>query len=259
LIQPHLNLSPLGTTTAQANRSKRIAWLSRLVFASTSIRIPTPKSAFAPPKSRLPPSGLEPTPHRSQKDAEMKDKFEDSQLILTYLINETVRGNKDAERQLVLIATPYIMRIARQLMKHEQNAEDLTQDVLMKIMRNIGRLDSPAAFYKWVHRITFNMGLNMLRKGKRNGKNSSEYDDQVLGNEIDPAESFYSKETAEVVQQCLEALPEKTRNLIQLRYFEGLKEKELAEVLDVPQGTVKSRLHKANKVVREILESVLAV
>jgi RNA polymerase sigma-70 factor (ECF subfamily) len=188
----------------------------------------------------------------------MKDNFEDSQLILTYLINETVRGNKDAERQLVLIATPYIMRLARRLMKQEQDAEDLTQDVLMKIMRNIGRLESPLAFHKWIHRITINMGYNMLRKGKRRGKNSLEFEDQILGDEIDPAEAFYNHETAEIVRQCLEALPEKTRNLLHLRYFEGLKEKELAEILEVPQGTVKSRLHKANKVVRDILEAALA-
>jgi len=189
----------------------------------------------------------------------MKDNFEDSQLILTYLINETVRGNKDAERQLMLIATPYIMRLARQLMKREHDAEDLAQDVLFKLFRSLEQLEAPAAFYSWLRRITFNLGYNKLRKGKRRGELSLEFDDQVLDDEIDASDILSANETAEIVRQCLETLPEKTRNLLHLRYFEGLKEKELAEILDVPQGTVKSRLHKANKVVRDILEAALAV
>ena len=133
---------------------------------------------------------------------------------------------------------------------------------------SVGKGDS--SFYTWLYRITTNTCIDVLRRRGVNSSDSVEYDDTVemdlaeanlglLGSQIDssPSRSVLRRELGEKLEEALAQLPEKHRAILLLRELEGMSYEDLSRTLDIPKGTVMSRLFHARAKVQRLLASYL--
>ncbi|MBN1880075.1 sigma-70 family RNA polymerase sigma factor [bacterium] len=142
-------------------------------------------------------------------------------------------------------------------------AEDLTQEVFVRIYINAGRYHPGSRFAPWVYRIASNLAINELRRRKRwrfvtIDSNQSEDDRNVISDlkdedSVDPEQLVSQMESSKEVSNALEKVPLKYRAPLILRELEGYDYEEIAQILDIPRGTVKSRLNRG----RSLLETVL--
>ncbi len=142
-------------------------------------------------------------------------------------------------------------------------AEDLTQEVFVRIYVNAGRYYPGSRFAPWLYRIASNLAINELRRRKRwryvtITSHPSEEDRNVITDikdesTIDPEQSVSQREASEEISKAFEKIPEKYRIPLILRELEGYDYAEIAQILDIPRGTVKSRLNRG----RSLLETIL--
>ena len=123
----------------------------------------------------------------------------------------------------------------------------------MAVTRGIHRLDDPGAFRCWAYTIVTRTATDRLRRLGREEASTSDALDQLP---IDDAEHTEREQAVGQLRAALDRLPGDERGLLSLRYLEGFELWELARILDVPQGTVKSRLHHARNHMKEILERI---
>ena len=133
-------------------------------------------------------------------------------------------------------------------------ADDLYQDTWLKVVENISKYDRTRPFEPWLTRICVNTFRNTLRRFARspiwNGFSSSEEKDAVFNAIPAPTPDDYS-----TLHETIKRLPEKLKMTIILFYFQGMDINSTAQVLSIPAGTVKSRLNKAKKMLRELLKN----
>lgn len=138
------------------------------------------------------------------------------------------------------------------LCKNRQNADDLYQDTWLKAMENIDKYRSEMPFEPWLTRICVNLYRNGLRRLTHSPffENfiSSEDKEQLINSVAEKPPDDYSD-----IHRAVDRLPEKLRLVIILFYFEDMEIKKVAEVLHIPEGTVKSRLNKARQKLKEEL------
>lgn len=142
-------------------------------------------------------------------------------------------------------------------------AEDLTQEVFIKVFRHAARYRQTAKFTTYLYRIAKNTWLDWLRKRKRRGVMVSlDQDDgdgynlyrRIAGRSKDPLDALLSSETGQQVHAAITGLSEEHRLVFVLAEVQGMAYAEIAETLDIPEGTVKSRMHNAVHKLRERLK-----
>jgi len=142
------------------------------------------------------------------------------------------------------------------------DAADLTQEAFIKVMEAIGSFGHRSGFYTWLFRIAVNLTLSHRRKSGRrrtlsmhsDGSDNATAPEQWLESADDtPDKAAEDAERHELVAEALETLDEEHRTVIVLRDLQSLDYREIAEILDVPTGTIKSRLHRARLALREKL------
>jgi len=153
------------------------------------------------------------------------------------------------------------------------DAEDLTQEAFVKALMSIGRFDGRSRFYTWLFRIAVNLTISALRKkkrrptqsldaggSKRDGEDSGpRLVDGLASNEDRPEERVMDRETQGIVLEALGSLEEEYRCVITLRDLESFSYEEIADILEVPTGTIKSRLHRARLALRRKLGPILDI
>jgi len=152
------------------------------------------------------------------------------------------------------------------VLRDEESARDVVQDAFLKVYRSLDRFEGRSSFYTWLYRVVMNLCLDHKRRDR--SPQNVEWEDATAGgvdpgapdaaNELyqereTPAGSLERAQLREVVARAIEQLPEDARQTLVLREIEGLSYAEIATCLDVPKGTVMSRLHHARRKVREIL------
>ena len=147
------------------------------------------------------------------------------------------------------------------MLGNRQDAEDVTQETFITAFRKLDKFERRSSFYTWLHRIAFNAAIDLQRRKKRTKNQfvSSEMIDtaEPTGqNTASPASIVMAKETVSQVQLALSRLDEERRNIIVLRDLQGIDYAEIASMLDIPVGTVRSRLHRARIELREILNAM---
>ena len=168
------------------------------------------------------------------------------------------RGLQQRFREQVLVELPVLLRVARRMTRDAADAEDLVQDTLVRAYRSFDRFDGryPRA---WLLTILRNTQSNQLRK-----RHPDLMDDEVAGRLPDRgpggrvdgvAEAAFHDDLDPVVRSALAGLSAKHRAVVALVDIDGLTYKEAAEMLEVPVGTVMSRLHRARAKVRTHLEA----
>lgn len=161
-----------------------------------------------------------------------------------FLVLETQRGSSEAFDRLVRQVQPSLLAHARRLSGPEV-ALDVTQDAWLAIARGIRRLDDPARFRGWALRIVSRScadALSSSRRRREREEAAAEERRRDGGEECDD------------LSELLVILPPDERAVLSLYYLERFSVKEIAEVLEIPKGTVKSRLYRARESCREILQ-----
>ena len=183
-----------------------------------------------------------------------------------------LRANDDAAYdELVRTYSASIFHVAYRMLGDTAEASDAVQEIFLKVFRNIGGFKGEAALKTWIFRIAFSEILNRLRWWKRRYRFATvSLDDQPNGNGTGPAhtvaslsptpeEVLQSKEQETAIQQALGKLSSEHRSIVVLRDIEGFSYNEIADVLGVSIGTVKSRLARARGDLKKSLMRYLSV
>lgn len=146
------------------------------------------------------------------------------------------------------------------MIKDRAKAEDLTQDVMLKAYKNIGGFRKDASFSTWIYRIAINATIDEIRRLQK--RQASEFDERI-DTEIEgdlhtrpdqPFDQVHGKELGERIQWAMSQLSPQQRQVIILREVQGRAYKEIAEIMDIPEGTVMSRLYYARERLKRLLQ-----
>jgi RNA polymerase sigma-70 factor (ECF subfamily) len=165
-------------------------------------------------------------------------------------IVERCRAGEDrAWEQLVDATADDIFRIAVSFTRHRGEAEDLTQEVFLKLWQNLHRYLPGSSFRAWAYRVARNLFVDAYRRSREQRKATwvdPDFLETLPGGE-DPHTRAVRHQRLELAKAALEKLPEELSQLIMLRDFADWSYEELAEELELPIGTVKSRLNRARR------------
>ena len=177
------------------------------------------------------------------------------------LVRRAKKGDYRAFDLLVLKYQSRIVSIAFKFVKEIQLAEDISQESFIKAYRSIDSFREESAFYTWLYRITANTAKNYLvSKGRRKESSISELsiseneDFFELPTNDSPEQILMAQNLKDTIYDALSGLPEDTRTALSLREFEGLNYEEIAEIMNCPVGTVRSRIFRG----RESLENLIS-
>ena len=147
---------------------------------------------------------------------------------------------------------------------------DVSQEAFVKVYKYLDHFKGDASFYTWLYRITVNICIDVIRKRQSAGGEAVEFDETMpmdvseanigaLGSRLgtNPQKSALRRELAEKIQEALATVPEKHRAILLLREVEGMSYEDLSRTLDIPKGTVMSRLFHARAKVQKILSQYL--
>jgi len=169
------------------------------------------------------------------------------------LVLQCQEGESEALETLIARWQPRFMRLAWRLTSEREAARDIVQDAWLAIVRGLGRLDDPARFRSWAYRIVKNKCADWTRRRVVHRAATEELRDratELAG--IDPAD----RDETTRLRRSIQGLPEEQRIILSLHYSEEMSIVEIAAVLGVPAGTVKSRLFHARNRLKEALERI---
>ena len=172
------------------------------------------------------------------------------------LVARVQRGDKKAFDLLVLKYQRKILRLLGRMIRDPSEIEDVAQEAFIKAYRALPQFRGESAFYTWLYRIAVNTARNWLASAARrpSAPNAIETEDGETFNETDnltdistPESMLASREIAETVNAVIEDLPEELRTAIVLREIEGMSYEDIAQSMDCPIGTVRSRIFRARQ------------
>lgn len=176
------------------------------------------------------------------------------------LIDETLQGDSAAFGQLVSRYQDRLYNSLVHLLGSADGAQDAVQDAFVQAYVKLESFERASTFYTWLYRIAFNMAISRRRRQRPTA--SIEQARELVGEEPAdrtpaPGERLEQQERAAQVRAALDRLSPEHRSILVLREIEGCAYEQIAEVLDVPVGTIRSRLHRARQQLREQLKDVL--
>jgi len=174
------------------------------------------------------------------------------------LVARAQSGNRNAYSELVRIHAQGVMNVVYRMCGNMQLAEDAAQETFIQAWLRLQSYHPRSSFRNWLYRIAVNTAIDMLRKEKRILPDAVE-DMSLSDSQPDPESMVANSERAKTVQAAVLALPDASRAVLVLREYENLTYQEIAEALDIPVGTVMSRLSYARKLLKEKLEVQLFV
>ncbi len=166
------------------------------------------------------------------------------------LIAKARRGHVDAYNVLVSRWEKRVFNYLLRLVGHREDALDLSQDVFLKAYQNLRKLEEPAKFPGWLFRIAHNEAYSLLRKNRPEGELAME---PRVG---EASSRMFPVELSIAVQSALSRLSDDHREAVLLKVYQGFKFEEMAEILDCPVSTVKSRLYTALDLLKQTLAPV---
>lgn len=182
-----------------------------------------------------------------------KEKSNNEDVIL---VRESLRGDKESFERLINKYKKVIFNLAYRLSGDSSEAEDIVQESFIRVYKNIHLFKLTEEFYSWLYTISVNVCRNHYRKKKFkffslskpiNGKNG-EFNFEYPENSAGPEQELIRKEELKKARELLETLPFKYRSVFVLRYVENMSYHEIAKMLDIPLGTVKTYLHRGQRV-----------
>ncbi len=172
------------------------------------------------------------------------------------LVMQCQEGDPEALRALIARWQPRFGRLAWRLTREREAARDVVQDAWLAIVRGLRRLDDPARFRTWAYRIVTHKCADWTRRRVTRRNVEIEMRDVAASTAGRPSNDTDSEDDAGLLRGALAALPDDQRAILSLHYLDGMSVREIGRVLDVPQGTVKSRLYYARNSLKQALERV---
>ena len=181
------------------------------------------------------------------------------------LVVRVQKGDKTAFDLLVRKYQHKVAKLVSRYVRDRREVEDVTQEALIKAYRAIGGFRGESAFYTWLYRIAVNTAKNYLEsQGRRPPGSDMEIEGaeliesgEGLRDQATPERQMLTNEIATTVHRVLEHLPPDLRTAITLREIEGMSYEEIAEVMDCPIGTVRSRIFRAREAIDHELRPLL--
>lgn len=187
------------------------------------------------------------------------------------LVQQCRQGDSSAAERLILKYQSRIYNAIFRICANPDDAAELTQDTFVKVIENIDKFQGKSSFYTWAFRIGVNLTLNYCQRNAKVDFKSLDAEDndddsedkgvlkKFLANDTlpDPAAVAQNKELCRLVVKAMMKLDDTQRAVIVLRDIEGMNYAQIAEVLDIELGTVRSRLSRARTNLREIMEAVI--
>ncbi len=182
------------------------------------------------------------------------------------LVQRVKQGDKKAFDLLVLKYQSKIIQLITRYIKDPSEALDVAQEAFIKAYRALPNFRGESAFYTWIYRIAINTAKNHIAARARRPSDSEieletaeQFETAIrLKDQETPEGILLSEEVAEAVRQAIEDLPEELRTAITLREFEGLSYEEIAEAMNCPVGTVRSRIFRAREAIDQQLRTLRA-
>jgi RNA polymerase sigma-70 factor (ECF subfamily) len=191
----------------------------------------------------------------------MGDREVDHQLVA-----RAQRGDKKAFELLVVKYQRKLARLLSRFIRDPSEVEDVTQEAFIKAYRALPSFRGDSAFYTWLYRIGINTAKNYLVAMGRRAPTMTEVDNEEAedieqGEQLKdlntPENQLMSKQIAETVNHTLQELPEELRTAITLREIDGMSYEEIAQIMNCPIGTVRSRIFRAREAIAEQLRPQL--
>ena len=181
------------------------------------------------------------------------------------LVKRVQKGDKRAFDLLVIKYQHKILSIISRYVKDSGEVQDVAQEAFIKAYRAIGNFRGDSAFYTWIYRIAINTAKNYLvSRGRRPPASDVEVEDAEFYQGSDHLKDVSSPENhmmrdqlEDVVKRAIQNLPEDLRTAVTLREMEGLSYEEIAEVMDCPVGTVRSRIFRAREAIEQKMAPLL--
>lgn len=181
------------------------------------------------------------------------------------LVERVQRGEKRAFDLLVSKYQRKIFRLLSRLIRDPGEIEDVAQEAFIKAYRALPNFRGESAFYTWLYRIAINTAKNhLVAQGRRPSTSETEVEEAETFDEADslrdvntPDAMMMSRQVAEAVNRAIEKLPSDLRTAIVLRELEGLSYEEIAESMNCPIGTVRSRIFRAREAIANELKPLL--
>ena len=171
------------------------------------------------------------------------------------LVERCRRGDQAAFTELVIRYQRPIYNAALWILRRPEDASDVAQMVFVKVVEQLDDYDPQYRFFSWIYRIAVNESLNVLRRN-RHDEALDETHDVESGNSADPAWQFAESERALRLRRALAGMSTNDRMVLTLRHFGELSYREIGEILDVDEKTVKSRLFDARHRLRELVRDL---
>ncbi len=190
----------------------------------------------------------------------------------TLLVQRTLAGDQHAFEMLVVKYQRRVERLIGRMVRDSDLVQDIAQETFIRAYRALGQFRGEAQFYTWLYRIAVNTAKKQLMELKRDPvvlmsslKSADEDETSGVEHELNgqvadaetPEAVLASKEIAEAVNAAMEALPKELGQAIVLREIEGLSYEEIAEALDCPIGTVRSRIFRAREAISARIKPML--
>ncbi|MEM6362320.1 MAG: RNA polymerase sigma factor [Bacteroidota bacterium] len=165
----------------------------------------------------------------------------------------------EAFKTKVLPVKDKLYRFALKLVKSEPEAQDIVQEVLIKVWDKRNEMDEVENMEAWCMRVTRNLSLDKLKSKHASKTSGMEEDFEISqGEKVTPYRSTEMKDTMENIGNLISSLPDKQKQVIQLRDVEGFSYKEIGDIMEIDMNQVKVNLFRARKAVRENLLNINA-
>jgi len=179
------------------------------------------------------------------------------------LVERSKQGDPVAFEELVIMHQKLIYNLAYRMMGNEEDACDVVQEAFLRAFKSLKKFNMKSSFSTWLYRIASNICIDQLRKNKKFRVYPMSYQDNFSENntkfavESDdlPEEQAERRETRKRVNQAINKLPEEHRIIVVLRDIQGMSYKEIAEILKLNIGTVKSRINRARLSLKKELQN----
>ena len=176
------------------------------------------------------------------------------------LIRQALAGHSESFGQLVLKYQDRLFNTVVHVVGHVEDAHDIVQEALVQAYLKLETFRCESAFFTWLYRIAFNAAMGHQRRRRpavsvEHLRQSSRLDPPDTDD--NPAESLERKERCDQVRQAIARLTEEHRAVVVLREIDGCCYETIAEILSVPVGTVRSRLHRARRLLKEKLADLM--
>ena len=175
------------------------------------------------------------------------------------LIDAIENGDTKAYAQLVNRYKDLVYTLAIRMLKHREEAEEVSQDTFIKVFKSLGKFKGDSKFSTWIYKVTYNTCLDRIKKNKKhyNDVAIDEYTFNKLDSIDNALDNLIKEEKSTLIRQCIDKLPEHSSALLTLFYFEELSLDEISKIINIEANTVKVKLFRARKKLAMILEQYL--